>query len=287
MITLVESGSKRIGRNVFTTPATILAAFGEELGYSDIEEGLYLFEPEDQKKILAGTKQRQFHFWNDIRTVEYYRDVHWQLPGMKEHAHETIQSLDVEEQQTIVDLGCGWGRVAEQLLKMKINFTYIGIDFSDEMLKLARGEVEQRGDGRVNFKNHDLSQGIPLDNDCADRILANWGIVYFPQEELKQALAEVNRVLKPGGLFICAAIVEGANFFLLALRYLPALINPKTRRIIKKGMRFGARIKKLFPLYAKEQLELMIKEAGGLEIIDVYPTIKGRSVTIVAQKPAH
>jgi len=85
---------------------------------------------------------------------------------------------------------------------------------------------------------------------------------------------------------VCAAIIEGANFFLLALRCIPALINPRTRKIIQKGIKFGAHINKLFPLYTKEQLELMIKEAGGLEIIDVYPTIKGRSVTIVAQKPA-
>jgi ubiquinone/menaquinone biosynthesis C-methylase UbiE len=202
---------------------------------------------------------------------------------MEEHAQKTLESLDVQENQVIVDLGCGWGRVAEQLLS-HVNFKYIGIDFSDEMLKVAREEVEKRGDGRVEFKNYDLTQGIPLDDNVADRILANWGIVYFPQEELKRVLAEVHRVLKPGGIFVCAAIVEGANFVLLLLRCLPEFINPKRRRVIKKGMKFGARIKKLFPLYTKEQLELMIREAGELEIVDAYPTIWGRSVTIVARK---
>lgn len=286
MIPMVEYGSKRVSKTaVFTTPATVLAHFGEELSYADLKKGLYLFEKRDQEKILAGVKQRQFEFWNDIETVQYYRDVHWQLPGMEEHAKKTLKSLNVQEGHVIVDLGCGWGRVAEQLLQTKVDFTYLGIDFADEMLRLARRDVERLGDGRVNFKNHDLSQGIPLESDCSDRILANWGIVYFSQKELKDALAEVSRVLKPDGLFVCAAIVEGANFFLLALRYLPAFINPKSRKIIMKGMKFGTRIKKLFPLYTKEQLELMIKEAGGLEIIDAYPTIKGRSVTIMAQKP--
>ncbi|MFH1392269.1 MAG: class I SAM-dependent methyltransferase [bacterium] len=288
MITLVEHGSEKIGRSVFTTPATVLAHFGEELSYADIANGLYLFEPEDQKKILAGMKQKQLQFWNSIDTVEYYRDTHWQLPGMEEHALRTLQSLTVQNGSVVVDLGCGWGRVAEQLLKLKLDFQYIGFDFSDEMLKTARKHIRELGDGRVLFYNHDLTQGIPLGDNYTDRILANWGIVYFPQDELKFALSEVNRVLKPGGIFVCAAIVEGASFVLLAIRSLFSrpIKSFKKRKVIKKGMRFGACIKKLFPLYTKEQLSLMITEAGQLEIIDMYPTIAERNINIVARKPA-
>jgi len=286
MITLVENGSKHLRKAVLTTPASVLAAFGKEINYNDIEEGLYLFEPEDQKRIIAGIKQKQFHFWNSIETVEYYRDIHWQLPGMEEHAKKTLESLAIQNSDLVVDLGCGWGRIAEQLLSFKLNFQYIGIDFSDEMLKMARKNIQELGNGKIAFQNHDLAQGMPLADNVANKILANWGIVYLPQDELKPTLAEVHRVLKPGGIFVCAAIVEGASFVLLALRCLPAFISSKKRKIIKKGMKFGARVKKLFPLYTRDQLELMIGEAGQLEIIDMYPTIWGRSVTIVARKPA-
>ena len=71
MITMVEHGSKRINRvAVFTTPASVLAAFGKELSYKDIVDGLYLFEPNEQEKIFTGLKQKQFQFWNDIEVFE-------------------------------------------------------------------------------------------------------------------------------------------------------------------------------------------------------------------------
>jgi len=291
MMTLVQNGGKWVKRGiaVFTTPASVLAAFGQQLSYDEVMRGLYVFEDSsDQKKILNGIAQKQRDFWNDIETVEYYRNTHWNLPGMKEHSQKTLRSLNLQDKQKIVDLGCGWGRVAQELLKKKINLDYIGIDFSDNMLKQARKELIEHSKGRIDFINHDLTQGIPLKENSADKILANWGIVYFPQHILEKTLTEVYRALKPGGIFVCGAIVKNANFVMLALKTI--LTHPiesvKKRKIIKKGVKFGEKVKKLFPLYTKEQLSLMISEAGGLETVDQYSTLSGRSITIVARKPS-
>lgn len=288
MIALAEFGGKQINKkSIFVTPGTVLAAFGQKLSYKDIMEGLYLFDKDkDQERILNGIAQKQKDFWSDIEVVRYYFQDHWQLPGMREHSKKILNSLNMQNNDMVLDLACGWGRVAQEILNLQINFKYIGIDFADNMLERAREEVQKFGDGRVDLINHDLSSNIPCPDNFADRVLANWGIVYLSQEQLQNALQEVNRVLKPGGIFVCAAIVEGANFILLALKSM--LSHPieafKKRKIIKKGMGFGAQIKKLFPLYTKEQLSLMITEAGKLEIIDQYSTISGRSLTIVAQK---
>jgi len=58
-----------------------------------------------------------------------------------------------EKDYMVIELGCGAGQLAEYLASEKIT-NYLGIDFSEEALKLAREHSSQR------FILHDLSEGI-------------------------------------------------------------------------------------------------------------------------------
>ena len=65
---------------------------------------------------------------------------------------------------TILDLGCGNGELAHKLLSRGFEGRYVGVDFSEGLLEVARGkvrspksEVQRSGDAEIQFVQADLT----------------------------------------------------------------------------------------------------------------------------------
>jgi ubiquinone/menaquinone biosynthesis C-methylase UbiE len=104
----------------------------------------------------------------------------------------------------IYDLGCGPGQTTAFLHACGVSVR--GLDLSEELVREAR----QRHPG-IKFE-----QGDMLALPCADASLAGvvafYAIVHFSPAELRRALAEMYRVLQPGGLLLLAFhIGEGSK----------------------------------------------------------------------------
>ena len=97
-------------------------------------------------------------------------------------------------QAAVLDYGCGYGRTLSELSQSGYQ-NLVGVDFSEAMLARARVEVPQaslvRNDGR----------GLPFQNECLDAVLLFAVLTCIPDShEQRLLLAEVKRVLRPGGL---------------------------------------------------------------------------------------
>lgn len=97
-------------------------------------------------------------------------------------------------QAAILDYGCGYGRTLGDLSQAGFA-NLVGADFSEAMLNRARVEVPQaelvRSDGR----------GFPFQNESFDEVLLFAVLTCIPDSnEQRLLLAEVKRVLRPGGL---------------------------------------------------------------------------------------
>lgn len=97
-------------------------------------------------------------------------------------------------QARILDYGCGYGRTLAELAVAGYE-NLVGVDFSEAMLVRARAEVPHaeliRNDGR----------GLPFNDDCFDAVLLFAVLTCIPDgNEQRFLLAEVQRVLRPGGL---------------------------------------------------------------------------------------
>jgi SAM-dependent methyltransferase len=96
----------------------------------------------------------------------------------------------------VCDLGCGPGHVARYLHERGVRVT--GVDLSAEMVEQAR---------RLN-PGVDFQQGNMLSLDIEDRawagIAAFYSIIHVPRTEIAVALAEMKRVLRPGGVLLVA-----------------------------------------------------------------------------------
>jgi len=174
-------------------------------------------EPVAVEDAVSHRVEGSNHFGGDY--VRYWRERVVTAPdGTKASTPQALlhcmDSFDLQGAQTVVDLGCGFGRMLP-LLEGE-GRRIVGVDISAEMVDAAshlpyaavvRGTVE---DSR-------------LPSGWADRILC-WAT--FDVAEQEKGFAELHRILKPGGLVLLsgknidysetdeAALVAERNAFL-------------------------------------------------------------------------
>lgn len=106
-------------------------------------------------------------------------------------------ALDLEPGQTVVDLGCGpgtdLGRLADAV---GVDGHVIGIDQEPRMLEEARRRLADRSN--VDVCTGDLHR-LPLPDRSVDRARADRVLQHVLDPAT--AIAEVRRILRPGGLF--------------------------------------------------------------------------------------
>ncbi len=113
-----------------------------------------------------------------------------ELFGSTIHLRALLALLD--ERWVVADLGCGTGQVAEAVAPFVLRV--IGVDGAPEMLAAARERLQ-------GIENAELRQGeleeLPLPDQALDAALLVLVLHYVPDPA--RALAEIARVLRPGG----------------------------------------------------------------------------------------
>ena len=108
----------------------------------------------------------------------------------------------------LLDLGCGSGALALELDKRWITGSYLGLDFSAEMLAEAHRALREAGAGGVDirFARADLTDPDWVNLAAAqpvDVVLAFAVLHHLPGSEVRaRLLRQVNELLPEGGLFI-------------------------------------------------------------------------------------
>ncbi|GAA2068889.1 class I SAM-dependent methyltransferase [Streptomyces albiaxialis] len=97
---------------------------------------------------------------------------------------------------TVADLGCGPGHVAAWLAENGAART-VGIDLSPGMVEAGR----RRFGDRVEFRRGDLL-GLPAGDGEFGAAVALYTLIHLAPDELRPALDEAARVLRPSGLLL-------------------------------------------------------------------------------------
>jgi len=102
----------------------------------------------------------------------------------------------IEEEASVLDVGCGGGRTTKQLVKQGYDVT--AIDISEEQLVAAKTHFPT-----YQFITADATS-LPFENASFDAILfSNNGIDYIsPERRRIRTLAEIRRVLVNEGVFV-------------------------------------------------------------------------------------
>lgn len=114
-----------------------------------------------------------------------------------------VRHADLAPGETVLDVGCGGG-IDTILAARRVvpSGRAVGLDLLDEMCERARGHAREAGvDGWSEFVRGEM-ENIPLPNDSVDVVVSNGVINLSPRKS--RVLAEIRRVLKPGGR-LCVA----------------------------------------------------------------------------------
>ncbi|MBN1933546.1 MAG: class I SAM-dependent methyltransferase [Anaerolineae bacterium] len=114
-----------------------------------------------------------------------------------------VQSLAALDGANVIEPGAGTGRLTGLLAPWVRSIC--AFDLSPHMLGVAQNKLSQSG-----LRNWQLAvadhRHLPLPNACADLVVSGWSVCYlavdYPQswpDELERGLAEMRRVLRPGG----------------------------------------------------------------------------------------
>lgn len=124
-------------------------------------------------------------------------DISWRKKAVKE--------IGKVNPKTILDVASGTGDFAFQALSLKPD-KIIGFDLSEGMLKYGRQKaIEMKVDNVVEFVKGD-SEKMPFADNTFDAMTVGFGVRNF--EHLTVGLAEMHRVMRPGGR---VAILEASN----------------------------------------------------------------------------
>jgi predicted O-methyltransferase YrrM len=123
------------------------------------------------------------------------------------HLLPAIQAIAPLAGASVLEVGAGTGRVTRLLVAGGARV--VGVDLSPAMLDVARRHLEALGaPGRWELRCED-ARGIEVDERSADLALAAWVFGHFRgwfadgwQHEVAQALARMERALKPGGALV-------------------------------------------------------------------------------------
>jgi SAM-dependent methyltransferase len=111
-------------------------------------------------------------------------------PDAREAAFQAVREA---APRRVLEVGCGWGEFAERVM-VELDVEIVAIDLSPRMVELAR---ERGVDARVG----DV-EALAFEDESFDVTVANWMLYHVP--DLEQALSELARVTRPGGMLVAA-----------------------------------------------------------------------------------
>ncbi|MBI3942196.1 MAG: methyltransferase domain-containing protein [Chloroflexi bacterium] len=105
-------------------------------------------------------------------------------------------ALDTRGSGPVCDLGCGPGHVARYLHSRGVDV--LGIDLSPGMVEQAR-----RLNPEILFKQGNML-ALEAGSGAWSGIVAFYSLIHIPRQKMVAVLAELKRVLQPGGLLLLA-----------------------------------------------------------------------------------
>ena len=161
----------------------------------------------------------------------------------------------IRNKDRVLDVGCGEGRLLQDI---KANIDYTGIDFSTNLLDLAK---DRHGGKNHKFITGDITKGDVWKNlKRFDKIFAVAVIHHFPsKKEQLYVLMKMKDHLKPGGkIYVSFWNLWQKKFWKEHLKSFC-----KFRKLTWVEIPFrGTKLKRLYFAGGKKYWERLLKEAG-------------------------
>ena len=109
-------------------------------------------------------------------------------------AAHLVEFAGVQPGERVLDVGCGTGVVA--ITAARAGADVSALDLTPALLEHARANEEIAGIGKIDWTEGD-AENLPYPDSSFDVVLSQFGHMFAPRPDV--AIAEMRRVLKPGG----------------------------------------------------------------------------------------
>ena len=159
----------------------------------------------------------------------------------------TVSQTLLKPGEWVLDVGCGTGAVTiPAKLQVGKSGRAVGIDPAPEMIAVARRKAKRAG-LEIDFQAG-VIESLPFPDATFDAVTSSLMMHHLPEHVQVKGLAEIKRVLKPGGRLLIADMMRPSSSFLK--RFFTSLVLHHGH-----GIHFGI-----------EDLPELLKEAGFNEI---------------------
>ncbi len=156
----------------------------------------------------------------------------------------TVENASIKPGDSVLDVGCGTGEVALLAKKRTQAGKVYGIDPAPEMIAVARSKaVRKKLD--VDFRVG-VIESLPFPDASVDVVTSSLMMHHLPEELKGRGLAEVYRVLKPGGRLLIADFMQPSHSILNHL-----MMVFTRHQNVQNGL---------------EEVEKLLKDAGFLQV---------------------
>jgi len=191
----------------------------------------------------------------------------------------------------VLDIATGPGMVARRAATLVgESGAVVGVDIAEEAVYVARERANEDGLDNVTFETMDAENLLFADSSF-DRVIISFGLMHFPDSA--KALAEVWRVLRPGGIVAVAVWAEAEEVPTLQLALEAITRNFPPPKIERPSMfRFGGSgvLEKLledsgFSQTSSQKVQVSLTVADAREYWTRFLDVAGITTVALAKQP--
>lgn len=146
---------------------------------------------------------------SDPRFFIEFLDARKTIEGEREVKEQILRMLALHEGDSVLDVGCGTGDDAREIAGLVgIKGRVVGIDPSEAMIAESKRRAEGSG-LPVHFQSGDVRK-MDFPDASFDRVRTDRVLMFV--SEMEQALSEIRRVLRPGGLLVTSELDHGLHY---------------------------------------------------------------------------
>lgn len=130
---------------------------------------------------------------------------------VRQHKPETmwtLELLNIGERESVLELGCGAGFAMKLILEQALAVHVVGLDLSPTVIRSATiRNKKEINEGRARLVQGNVKK-LPFKNEHFEKVFSIQTIYFW--DHIDETIAEIYRVLKPGGLFVLT-FCDGKN----------------------------------------------------------------------------